>query len=177
MRRGASLLLVLATLSPACESGRAPGDEKRAHPAVAQPTKPQQVGTRPIFVRGPTNGAPVAPFVAREVAEAQKGGWNVLVYVGATWCEPCQRFHAATLAGEFDEILPRAHILEFDLDRDKDALAAAGYSSQLIPLFCVPKVDGTASDRRIEGSIKGAEAVGQNLIPRLRAFLAGGAPG
>jgi hypothetical protein len=107
------------------------------------------------------------------VAEAQKGQWNVLVYVGATWCEPCQRFHTAALAGEFDEILPRAHIVEFDLDADKDALAAAGYSSKLIPLFCVPKVDGTASDRKIEGSIKGTDAVGQNLIPRLRAFLSG----
>jgi hypothetical protein len=111
--------------------------------------------------------------VAQQVAEAQRGHWNVLVYVGATWCEPCQRFHAATLAGEFDEILPGAHIVEFDLDADKDALAKAGYSSNLIPLFCVPKVDGTASDRRIEGSIKGEGAVGQNLIPRLRAFLSG----
>jgi hypothetical protein len=166
-------LLSLSVLLVACQSGRAPGDEKRPTTGVAQPANPQRNGSRPIFVRGPTNGNPVAPFVAHEVAEAQKGHWNVLVYVGATWCEPCQRFHAAATAGEFDEILPGAHIVEFDLDADKDALAAAGYSSKLIPLFCVPKVDGTASDRRIEGSIKGTEAVGQNLIPRLRAFLAG----
>jgi hypothetical protein len=165
--------LAFAVPSVACESGRAPHDGKRPVEGVAQPAKPPSNGSRPVFVRGPTNGNPVAPFVAHEVSEGQKGHWNVLVYVGATWCEPCQRFHTAALAGEFDEILPGAHIVEFDLDADKDALATAGYSSQLIPLFCVPKVDGTASDRKIEGSIKGPEAIDRNLIPRLRAFLAG----
>jgi thiol-disulfide isomerase/thioredoxin len=115
----------------------------------------------------------VAPFVAREVAEGRSGHWNVIVYVGATWCEPCQRFHAAAQAGQFDAMLPGAHLVEFDLDADKDELAAAGYFSKLIPLFCVPKTDGTASERRIEGSIKGPDAVDQNLMPRLRDFLQG----
>lgn len=177
MKRHVNVFIAVATLAFACESGRGPGDEKRPVQAVAQTGKPQTAGTRPVFVKGPSGGAPVAPFVAREVTEGQKGGFNVLVYVGATWCEPCQRFHAAAQAGEFDQILPGAHIVEFDLDADKDALSAAGYSSKLIPLFCVPKVDGTASDRRIEGSIKGPGAVDENLIPRLRAFLSGSASG
>jgi len=171
------VIVTIASLSLACESGRAPQDEKSPRAAVAQNANAQQPTTRPIFVRGPSNGAPIAPFVARQVAEGQRGHWNVLVYVGATWCEPCKLFHASAMAGEFDEIMPGAHIVEFDLDADKEALAAAGYSSQLIPLFCVPKVDGTASDRRIEGSIKGVDAVGRNLIPRLRAFLSGAAAG
>jgi hypothetical protein len=171
------VLLAIAALSLACESGRLPRDEKSPRGAVAQNVGPQQPATRPIFIRGPTNGAPIAPFVAQEVVAAQKGHWNVLVYVSATWCEPCRHFHAAALAGQFDEILPGAHLVEFDLDADKVALAAAGYSPELVPLFCVPKVDGTASDRRIEGSIKGPEAVDQNLIPRLRAFLSGAAAG
>ena len=163
----ASSLIILA-----CESGRSPGEERRVQP-VERRAAPSPSGDRPVFVKGPSNGAPVAPFVAREVTDAQHGGYNLLVYVGAIWCEPCQRFHAAVEAGEFDAILPRAHLVEFDLDHDKDALTAAGYSSNLIPLFCIPKTDGTASSRRIEGSIKGPDAVGQNLIPRLRAFLAG----
>lgn len=177
MKFAAAVLAAMATFVFACESGSAPGEAPRKREAIEQPGKPSASPNRPVFVRGPTNGAPIAPFVAREVADAQQGRWNVLVYVGATWCEPCQRFHAAALAGEFDELLPRAHIVEFDLDADKDALATAGYSSKLIPLFCVPKVDGNASDRRIEGSIKGSESVGQNLIPRLRAFLSGAVSG
>jgi thiol-disulfide isomerase/thioredoxin len=111
------------------------------------------------------------------MSEGQRGRYNVLVYVGATWCEPCQRFHQSLSAGEFDTILPGAHLIEFDLDADKEALAAAGYTSKLIPLFCVPKSDGTASDRRIEGSIKGPDAVKENLLPRIRSFLAGSTAG
>lgn len=163
-RARASVLLGAGVLSIACRSGEAPGSDHNARgPAVPAPA-------RPIFVHGPTGGAPVAPFIANEVATA-KGRYGVLVYVGATWCEPCQRFHAAAQAGEFDSILSGAHLVEFDLDDAKQPLADAGYSSQMIPLFCVPKPDGTASDRRIEGSIKGPEAVQQNLFPRLRAFL------
>jgi hypothetical protein len=177
VRRCAGVFAAVATLSLACEAGRGPGDGARRRESAPQNANPQAASNRPVFVRGPTNGAPIAPFVAREVTQGQNGGFNVLVYVGATWCEPCQRFHAAAQAGEFDEVLPRAHIVEFDLDADKDALAADGYSSNLIPLFCVPKTDGTASERRIEGSVKGPDAVGQDLIPRLRAFLAGSASG
>jgi hypothetical protein len=170
IRAGALAAFSLITLS--CESGRGPGDARRSQP-VEEKAAPRPSSDRPVFVKGPTNGAPVAPFVAREITDAQHGGYNLLVYVGAVWCEPCQQFHAAVEAGEFDAILPRAHLVEFDLDHDKDALSSAGYSSNMIPLFCIPKTDGTASSRRIEGSIKGPDAVGQNLIPRLRAFLAG----
>lgn len=157
----------------ACQSGPAPGDEKRPEPAAEIAARAPKPPARPTFVRGPTGGAPVAPFVAKEVAAGKAGHFGVLVYVGATWCEPCQRFHAAAQAGEFDSILRDAHLVEFDLDEDKQALAEAGYSSRLIPLFCVPKPDGSASERRIEGSIKGPAAVNQDLVPRLRAFLDG----
>ena len=54
----------------------------------------------------------------------------------------------------------------------RDALQRAGYISTLIPLFAFPNPDGTASERRIEGSIKGPDAVAQNLLPRLKALLA-----
>ena len=163
--------LVALALSFACQSGKLPGERER--PSEHAAAAPVPSGQRPVFVRGPTNGTPIAPYVAQALSEGQRGHFNVLVYVGATWCEPCQRFHQAVLAGEFDSILPGAHLVEFDLDADRDALGAAGYSSKLIPLFCVPKADGTASDRRLEGSIKGAEAVRQNLLPRMRSFLAG----
>jgi hypothetical protein len=66
--------------------------------------------------------------------------------------------------------------LEFDYDRSHEALERAGYMSTLIPLFAVPNSDGTASQRRMEGSIKGSTAVAANLLPRLKALLAGNVP-
>lgn len=112
----------------------------------------------------------VAEVVRREAERAQKDGRALLVYVGATWCEPCQRFHDAAEKGEITAGLPRLRMLEFDLDRDAARLEAAGYGSKMIPLFALPGADGRGSAARMEGSIKGAGAVA-NIVPRLRALL------
>ena len=61
-------------------------------------------------------------------------------------------------------------LVEFDLDRDKEALERAGYRSRMIPLFAVPRDDGSGSGEQIEGSIKGPSAV-QQIAPRLQALL------
>ena len=45
-------------------------------------------------------------------------------------------------------------------------------SQSLIPLFALPKSDGTASNRHIEGAVKGEDAVA-HITPRLRALLDG----
>jgi thiol-disulfide isomerase/thioredoxin len=94
----------------------------------------------------------------------------LVVYVGASWCEPCQRFHRAAEAGALDGALPRLILIEFDLDRDHDRLVAAGYDSKYIPLFALASADGTASSHRIEGAIKGEGAV-DFILPRLQALL------
>jgi thiol-disulfide isomerase/thioredoxin len=161
--------LALSVLLTACESGRSPGSSQ----IEGTPARKNGGHVRPLFVRGPTGGAAIAPFVAEELRRGQQGHRGVLVYVGATWCEPCQGFHHAVEHGELDELLDGVRLVEFDLDQDRDALERAGYLSRLIPLFALPKPDGTSSDRRIEGSIKGSAAVDQNLVPRLRGFLKG----
>jgi hypothetical protein len=116
----------------------------------------------------------VAPLVARELARAHADHRRLLVYVGASWCEPCNHFHDAAAAGALDDAFPDLRLLVFDADRDHDALVAAGYDSELIPLFMVPADDGKASGSHIEGSIKGDGAVAQ-ITPRLRDLL-GSAP-
>jgi hypothetical protein len=168
--------IAAATLALTVAVGCKSGDSPRASTSPVLPAK-AALRNRPVFVHGPSGGTPVAPFIASELAKGRNGHYGVVVYVGATWCEPCQGFHKAVAAGDFDEMLAGVHMLEFDLDEDREPLAAAGYASQLIPLFALPKLDGTASDHRIEGSIKGEDAVRQNLMPRLRAFLAGQAAG
>lgn len=120
-------------------------------------------------VAAPPTGE-VAPIVARELGRASREGRQLLVYVGASWCEPCRRFHAAASAGKLDAALPGLRLLEFDLDRDGQRLQRAGYRSDYIPLFARPGPDGRASGRQIAGSIKGDGAVAQ-IVPRLRALL------
>src|SRR5690606_3139639 len=116
-------------------------------------------------------GEDVAKLVRAEREKAAADGRDLVVYVGAKWCEPCQRFHKAAERGELDDEFPTLTLLEFDLDEDRDRITAAGYTSRLIPLFVVPAEDGRASDRRFEGGVKGEGAVA-NITPRLRKLLA-----
>jgi len=131
-----------------------------------EPAKPK------LELKAAVGGADVdvAGLVRTELASAKTAGKKLLVYVGASWCEPCQRFHEAAVAGQLDDAFGHVRLLEFDGDRDLDALHRAGYKSELIPLFAVPNPDGTSSGRQIEGSIKGDGAVAQ-ITPRLRELL------
>jgi len=115
-------------------------------------------------------GADAARVVVEERIRAKSDGRDLVVYVGAKWCEPCKHFHKAAEKGDLDTEFPDLTLLEFDLDEDRDRLATAGYVSQFIPLFAMPAADGRASDKKFEGSVKGDGAVA-NIAPRLRSLL------
>lgn len=134
------------------------GAKSRAKPEMAHRSQPH---------------APLEQFVQQHVEEADASGMRVLVYVGATWCEPCQRFHKALESGQLDEALAGTKFIEFDADKDSSELRAAGYASKYIPLFSVPDQSGHASGRAIEGSIQADSAVREYLVPRLLALLDG----
>lgn len=130
------------------------------------PRPPASSGPHLAFVRAADGD--VAALVRAELARAE--GKRVLVYVGATWCEPCRHFHDSAVAGALDQALPPIRFLEFDLDRDEERLKAAGYESKFIPLFAVPRSDGRASGKQIAGSIKGPGSPGE-IAPRLTRLL------
>jgi hypothetical protein len=153
LRLCAFALISGSLLSAGC--GR--GEEKVVGPVPVE-IVPAPEGEVPAIVKG-------------ELDRAKGDGHRLLVYVGATWCEPCQRFHQAAQAGQMNAVFPGLRLLEFDLDRDRDRLQKAGYASRMIPLFALPRPDGTGSGEQIDGSIKGPGAVDQ-ITPRLRALLA-----
>jgi thiol-disulfide isomerase/thioredoxin len=170
-RTSTSLLAWLASFvlgcpaTPAAEQGKAD-----AKPEATEPAR----RNAPEFVLAPESGDVVA-LVANELDRADTDDRVLLVYVGASWCEPCQYFHHAVEDGTLDDSLAGVRLLEFDLDRDRDRLVAAGYSSRMIPLFVVPAPDGRAGPRRTEGGVKGPAAVDhlrERLVPLLRAARA-----
>jgi len=153
--------LLALSLLLACNADPAPVPAATPAPAVAAPGKPK-------LVAAPAGGG------AAEVVNAERdsaAGTQIVVYVGASWCEPCVAFHDAFVAGQLDADFPGVHFLEFDLDRDRGRLAADGYSSRLVPLFAIPGPDGRASGQQIEGGVKGAGAAA-NLVKRLKPLLA-----
>lgn len=119
--------------------------------------------------------APVTEMdkLATAVAERSKSsrdlGRTLLVYVGASWCEPCKRFHEAAEKGQLDAELGDLDFLVFDADVDGERLLLAGYESQFVPLLVVPGPDGKASTSRMEGSVK--EGAVSDIVPRLKQLL------
>lgn len=141
----------------------------------ANNTSSGSVSVKPTRLEGPVellDPKPGDANVAVVDAMMSAAGRNhrVVVYVGASWCEPCERFRAAAKAGKLDADFPGISFLVFDLDRDRDRLHAAGYQSKFIPLLVIPNADGSASRFHMEGGIKGDGAVAQ-MAPRLRDLL------
>ena len=137
--------------------------------APAPPTGPL-ILARGVRIVHAGAGSDAAQVVRDERERAKNDGRDLVVYVGAKWCEPCQHFHKAAAKGDLDGEFPDLTLLEFDLDEDRDRLTTAGYVSQYIPLFAMPGADGRASDKKFEGSVKGDGAVA-NIAPRLRSLL------
>jgi hypothetical protein len=161
------LCLAAALVAAGCQR-----EAPRAHREPLTSTTGAAAAAKPIpvdIIAAPPDGE-VSDIVEREIARARGDGRRVLVYVGASWCEPCQRFHEAAKGGQVDALFPGLRLVEFDLDRDRDRLQKAGYASKMIPLFALPRLDGTASGEQIEGSIKGPGAVDQ-IAPRLKVLL------
>jgi hypothetical protein len=164
MKRLASgLACVLACACAATACGR------REVPAADAPDASGASKARVQITPAPATGD-VEPIVREELSRAAAERRRLVVYVGAEWCEPCQRFHGAARDGQLDATFPDLTLLEFDLDRDGKRLQSAGYTSKYIPLFALPAPDGRASGRQVEGGIKGEGAVAY-ITPRVKELL------
>jgi thiol-disulfide isomerase/thioredoxin len=158
-----SIAIVSLVLNAACSKDPPEPTKEPASPAIPKES------ARIEWLKAPA-GEDAATVVKRELERAHIDKKQVLVYVGASWCEPCKRFHDAAEAGQLDGVFPNLRLVEFDLDVDADRLARAGYVSKMIPLFAIPTENGTGSGKQIEGSVKGEAAV-QNLRSRLQPLL------
>jgi hypothetical protein len=140
-----------------------------AKPAAGGDNAPLVLASGIRFVKAGA-GDDVPKLIRDERTRAASDGRELIVYVGATWCEPCQRFHEAAKRGDLDAEFPALTIMEFDVDEDRERLVMANYTSKLIPLFVAPDSDGRGSERRFEGGIKGEQAVA-SITPRLKNLL------
>ncbi|NUP13501.1 MAG: thioredoxin family protein [Polyangiaceae bacterium] len=166
MKRGL-VAISLSIILAACTGTPEPTPESaRANPsATATLAKPE-------FVRAPAGTTSGAQWVTSEMAKAKADGTKLVIYVGATWCEPCQVFHRAVTEGKLDRDLAGVRFLEFDHDEHEAFLSDADMrcESKLIPLFARPTEQGTCGTARTEGGIKGEGAVGY-ILPKLQAIL------
>lgn len=123
------------------------------------------------FVTAPMDGV-VSTIMADQLSRSKTENRRVLLYAGASWCEPCRFFHEAVDRGELIGKLGAVDLVAFDAQADAERMLMSGYESQFIPLFALPNPDGKASGRHIEGSTKGPSSVSDDLVPRLKELLA-----
>ncbi|MBS2015248.1 MAG: thioredoxin family protein [Deltaproteobacteria bacterium] len=177
-RRALALALVLATFAScglaACNPGTKPaiGQEGSSTPAttsatapnasLAPPTSssapavPRKPGEGIKVVNAPADGDAISTIrTARLQAKAE--GRVLVVYVSATWCEPCRRMKDEIHAGRLDDALGKTTLLAFDADKDGDRLASAGYKFSFIPFVALPSADGHPADS-LEAKGKGSNA-------------------
>jgi thiol-disulfide isomerase/thioredoxin len=143
---------------------------RESTPPSSTPSNSATSSPPPLLVAAPKSLRDGRAFV-REQAAAHPDR-TVFVYVGATWCEPCVRFHDALARGELDRDLPNTLFVELDLDQHEQALGPADLAceGQLVPRFARAEPDGSCGPRRAEGAIKGEGAVAV-ILPRLKALL------
>jgi hypothetical protein len=153
------LLVAVATIAAlvgACQSGHEPSTQaKSVQVAEFVKAAPGEVGD----------------LVRTELMRAKADDRRLIVYVGASWCEPCEYFREAVAARALPAEMNDLRFLEFDNDVDDERLERANYGGQMIPRFVLPMADGRGGKRRFEGSIKGPGAV-DNILPKLRWLLA-----
>lgn len=92
----------------------------------------------------------------------------LVVYVGASWCPPCKRFHDAIKSHSLDDKLAGFDFLYLDMDVVKDKIVETGYASKYIPFFALPKADGKRGEAF---EIKRTDAKAQDeLLEKLAAW-------
>jgi thiol-disulfide isomerase/thioredoxin len=158
-------LVCFALALGACNSTPEVGPDPAEKKAIVKPA----TLSGPVELLEPTAGD-VKDAVRSAMIAAAARNHRLVVYVGASWCEPCERFREAARKGELNAGFPGLSLLVFDADADRKRLAAAGYQSAYIPLLVIPKDDGAASEFRMEGGSKGEGAVA-SISPRLTALL------
>lgn len=164
-----SSLLLMCCAIAACEA--APPGPAASAGASARPA-PAVSSAKPEFVPIPEDVPSGRELVKAELERAKRDQRKLVIYVGGEACEPCRRFHEAVVAGQLDRELAGVRFLDFDIEEHGPLLAQADMAcgSRLVPLFALATEDGTCSDRRTEGGIKGERAVGY-MLPRLQAIL------
>lgn len=167
------LLPVCASAIVACEAAPIPvrRDPTPSASATIAPAPKASAGATLRFVPPPIT-TDLAGWIAGQKKIARASGEQVVLYMGASWCEPCKRFHEAVEAHELDDKLPRTRFLQFDAEQHGEALVTLGYTSKYVPLFAIPGDDGKSIGRQISGSIKGAGAPDE-IAPRLKKLMAG----
>lgn len=102
-------------------------------------------GTKRALEIAAPKDADALTTIRTERLRAKAEGRTLVVFAGASWCEPCRMFHQAVQDGSLGSTLRDFTFLEFNADDDQERLGALGYTYKEIPYFALPAADGSRS--------------------------------
>lgn len=165
--RTVSMLIVAVGSASAVSCSKNTEEQSRGEGTNTVGTRPNTTPNHAELVL-PQEGA-VDVLVREEMKSAQADGRILVVYVGASWCEPCEYFLEAIHSDSPPPELAKFRFLKFDHDKDEARLQAAGYGGAMLPRFVRPGSEGRGGLVRFEGAIKGPGALGY-LVPKLQTL-------
>lgn len=145
-----------------------PSASASAAPMAPSATAPDASAGPHLVVVPATDDGEALAQIRTERLRAKAEGRVLVVYVSATWCEPCKRLKEEIRAGRLDAQLSRITLLAFDADRDIERLTAAGYAFKFVPFVALPGPDGRPTDM-VEARGKGGSAW-RELLGKLSAW-------
>jgi thiol-disulfide isomerase/thioredoxin len=132
----------------------------------ASPAAPKSGGK--IQVVNAAQDSDALSLVRTERLKAKADGRVLVVYVSATWCDPCKKLKEEIEAGRLDDRYGKTTLLAFDADKDLDRLGAAGYTFKFVPYVALPGADGRPAESQ-EATGHGKDAW-KELLGKLDAW-------
>lgn len=164
------LLLALLVACNPSSKGTATAEPSATSTSVVTATgstSPPKVGDK-IRVIGAAQDSDALSLIRTERLRAKAEGRVLVVYVSATWCEPCKKLKEEIDAGRLDDRYGKTTLLAFDADKDIDRLGSAGYTFKFVPYVALPGADGRPAETQ-EATGKGANAW-RELLGKLDAW-------
>ena len=138
-------------------TGSAPVGSTATTTAAPPTAQPHKAADGALKVVQAAQDSDALSLIRTKRLEAKAEGRVLVVYVGATWCDPCKKMKAEMEAGRLDARLGKTTFLAFDADKDQDRLASVGYTFKFIPYVALPGADGRPTETA-EARGKGADA-------------------
>ena len=169
MRTLVVLALALAACNPTPKE--AAKVDPSPSPSPSTSTSTTKTGGK-IVVLPAAQDSDALSAIRTERLKAKAEGRVLVVYVSATWCDPCKKLKEEIEAGRLDDRYGKTTLLAFDADKDIDRLGAAGYTFKFVPYVALPGADGRPAESQ-EATGHGKDAW-KELLGKLDAWQSRG---
>jgi hypothetical protein len=113
---------------------------------------------------------PLVDALTRESKKAAERHEKPFVYIGATWCGPCNAIKKNLDRPLLVDAFRGAYVIHLDFDSWEDKLPAAGLAHDSVPVFFALDTAGRPTGRLVDGSAWGNDTP-ENIAPVLKAFF------